>query len=85
MKRQAKQGLIGFSIALLFFSSLLFVLDWYLNLPVVAFNQYDKCEWVRTAPDFEKRACPLNLFTKYQKQHVRSYDATSSGHFGISK
>lgn len=42
----------------------------YLNLPIVAVNQHDECEWIQIAPDFEKRTCPLILPSKYEKQYV---------------
>ena len=57
-----------------------------LSLPVIGTDHLTgKCVWIETAPDFERRECPVELPTKYHPVPVRAYDATTSGHWGIGE
>lgn len=69
---------------------LLFLLGYavidYINLPVMGTDHLTgECVWIEVAPNFERRECPAELPTKYHPIPVRSYDATTSGHWGIGK
>ena len=81
--KQIINGILG---SLIIIGVGLYFANWYLNLPVMGKDHLTgECAWIEIAPDFERRECPAELPTKYHPVPVRSYDATSSGHWGIGE
>lgn len=79
-----KQIIAGIGGAFIVAGSILYLTAWYINLPVMGKDHLTgECVWVEIAPNFERRECPAKLPTKYHPVPVRSYDGTSSGHWGI--